>query len=344
MQVGSQRVPESEEAEQAVLGGLIMSQGEAFPKVAPILSAEDFFHEEHQLIYGVIEDLYNKHSDVDQVTVLYELTSRNKADQAGGRSYISHLLVMSVGVVTEETLLFHARIVRETSVLRRMVSMVGQVQHQINSGHRSEEIIEFIHEHLNRFEAESRILVIDNLSILKSDPPIYRAKVWQHDIDFTIDEITRWPDMRKRIVSICDKVPIKHKDHDQFIHNALAAAVKIDAPLDTSAGAQLRESLERFFDRNVESDDHSDLMAGAYMTKTIDNQEYLLFYPKPLKKWLKQDLERDFNESLMWAFITNHGGINHEVRVRKGKATSGVKLWALPRSQVLSPDNAPEDF
>jgi len=337
-------VPYAEEAEQSVLGGLIMSQGTAFPIVASILSAADFFFENHQIIFETIERLYNKQADIDKLTVLFELTSINKAGEVGGSNYLTTLITMSIGVSTEETIVYHARIVRETSILRRLSSMAGQVQGKVAAGKHTEEVIEFIHDYLNKFAEESRVLVIDSLDIIKSDPPIYRSKVWGRAIDFTLDEITDWKNMRKRIVSVCDKVPTKHKDHDQFIHNALTQASKIEAPIDTSAGAKINESIERFFDRNTESDDHADLMAGSYMVKPINNIEYLLFFPRPLKRWLKQDLEKAYDESSIWAFITNHGGLTRSVRIKKGKSSTSAVLWGLPKAVVLPPENIPEDF
>jgi len=336
--------PYSQEAEEAVLGGLIMSRGEAFPVVAPIIGAADFFSEQNQVIFQVIEQFFNEQRDIDRVTLTYELQATNKDTITGGALYIAHLLDVSIGASTEETILYHARIIRETSVLRRMLSMLGQAENQINSGKKSKEVIEFIHEFLNRFEEEGRVLVIDNLEIIKADPPIYRAKVWGIKIDFNLEEITSWKDMRKHIISVCDKVPTKHKDHDQFIHNALRNATKTEAPLDASAGTQVHESVQRFFERAQESDDHSDLMANGFISKTIDDTEYLLFFPTPLKRWLIQDLKQNYNVSSLWAFISQHGGLISSVRVKKGNTTAPVKLWAVPRVFIFAPDTPPDNF
>ena len=333
---GDKLPPYSQEAEEMVLGGLIMSQGEAFPAVAAIIGAADFYSDQNQAIFEVIERFFNEQRDIDRVTVAYELQVTGKEAETGGERYISHLIEVAIGVAHEDTILYHARIIKDTSILRRLLSMMGMAEHQINTGKKSKEVIEFIQEFLNRFEEESRVLVIDSLSIIKSDPPIYRAKVWGINIDFTLDEITSWIDMRRRIISVCDRVPTKHRDHDQFIHNALANAAKIEAPLDASTSTQIQESIERFFDRNVPSDDHADLSAGSYMVKAIDDVEHLLFFPRPLKRWLKQDLEHAYTESALWAFISQRHGQVHTVRVKKGKgATQPVKLWAIPRTENL---------
>ena len=321
-----------------------MSQGEAFPVVAEIISAADFWGEENQAIYQTIEALFARHADIDRVTLTYELAATNKLQEIGGEPYISRIISTSIGAVYEETIAYHARLIKETSTLRRLLSMLDQAKDMVDNGKQSAAIRTYISDHISRLDMESRILVINSLTIIKSDPPIYRAKVWDQHIDFTLEEITDWTAMRKRIISVCDKVPTKHKDHDQFIHNALDVAAKIEAPLDASTRTQINESIERFFDRNVESDDHADLMAGSYMVRPIENVNHLLFFARPLKRWLKQDLEKIYTESTLWAFLSQQGGITHEVRVKKGKGSTSVKLWAVPRDTLLPPDNVPSDF
>jgi replicative DNA helicase len=110
--------PQSLEAEFSVLGGLMLER-EAYDQVADLISAIDFYKPAHQSIYKAITDLHSKAQPVDLVTVTNLLQSRNELDIIGGPEY---LLTLVDKVVSAANIDSHARIIREKSLLRRLIS------------------------------------------------------------------------------------------------------------------------------------------------------------------------------------------------------------------------------
>ncbi len=110
--------PQSLEAEYSVLGGLMLER-EAYDQVADLINSADFYKPAHQLIYKSISDLHLKAQPVDLVTVTNLLQSRNELDIIGGPEY---LLTLVDKVVSAANIDSHARIVREKSLLRRLIA------------------------------------------------------------------------------------------------------------------------------------------------------------------------------------------------------------------------------
>ena len=110
--------PQNIEAEQSVLGAMFLEK-EAIDKVAHLLSPPDFYRTAHQVIYQAILTLASKGDAADLVTVPEALRRENKLDDVGGIPYITYL---ANTVPTAANIVFHARIVVEKAVLRRLVS------------------------------------------------------------------------------------------------------------------------------------------------------------------------------------------------------------------------------
>ena len=79
--------PHSIDAEQSVLGGLLLD-GEAWFKVSELLISEDFYRAQHQVIYKVMMELSADNNPMDGVTVADRLQSKGLLEKAGGVSYI----------------------------------------------------------------------------------------------------------------------------------------------------------------------------------------------------------------------------------------------------------------
>ncbi len=77
--------PHSVEAEQGVIGGLMLDNS-TWDLIADFLSADDFFRRDHRLIYQAIEQLASRSSPIDVVTVLESL---EEPDEVGGLSYLA---------------------------------------------------------------------------------------------------------------------------------------------------------------------------------------------------------------------------------------------------------------
>ena len=116
--VESLRVPpHSIEAEQAVLGGLMLS-GQAWDRIADKLSEEDFYRKEHRLIFRAIGELSTKGMPCDAVTLGEWFESNGIADLVGGPAYVVELANATPSAANIEA---YALIVREKSVLRQLI-------------------------------------------------------------------------------------------------------------------------------------------------------------------------------------------------------------------------------
>jgi replicative DNA helicase len=116
--------PHNEEAEQAVLGAMMLS-GEAIAQVADLgLRAEDFYRSGHRAIFEALTDLYARGEPVDVVTTKEELTRRGPLEAAGGPLSVQHL-VEQVG--TPASAGHYARIVGDHALLRRLIGAAGEI-------------------------------------------------------------------------------------------------------------------------------------------------------------------------------------------------------------------------
>src|SRR5437868_6775473 len=83
--------PHSVEAEQAVLGGLMLDN-RSWDTIADRLVAEDFYRRDHQLIFGAIADLAARSEPFDAVTLSEVLERKDLSEQTGGVIYLANLV------------------------------------------------------------------------------------------------------------------------------------------------------------------------------------------------------------------------------------------------------------
>ncbi|NUR82930.1 MAG: replicative DNA helicase, partial [Nonomuraea sp.] len=115
---GFERTPPNNiEAEQSVLGGMLLSK-DAIADVVEILRSDDFYRPAHQIIYDIITDLYGRGEPADAVTVFDELQKRGEMARVGGAAYLHTLTAV---VPTAANAGYYAKIVREQAVLRRLI-------------------------------------------------------------------------------------------------------------------------------------------------------------------------------------------------------------------------------
>ena len=115
--------PHSQEAEQAVLGGLLLNN-EAWDEVAERVGPKDFYRKEHRLIFQVVDQLVEEEKPCDLVTVSQALTHRGELDDVGGMTYLSD---RARNTPSAANINAYADIVRERSILRQLI----QVSHGI---------------------------------------------------------------------------------------------------------------------------------------------------------------------------------------------------------------------
>ena len=111
--------PYSLEAEQAVLGGLMIDNS-TWDQVSDVLMEADFYRADHRLIYSAIFDLAEENNPYDVVTLSEWLDSRNELNNVGGLSYLGSL---AKNTPTAANIKAYAKIVRERSVLRQLISV-----------------------------------------------------------------------------------------------------------------------------------------------------------------------------------------------------------------------------
>jgi replicative DNA helicase len=114
---GDDQSPRNLEAEQSVLGSLLLDR-DAIIEVSGILRPEDFAFDTHATLFRVMVDLYEQRRPVDLITVLEEAERRDLLQRAGGRGYLLRLVDV---VPTALHVEYYARIVERLSVLRRLI-------------------------------------------------------------------------------------------------------------------------------------------------------------------------------------------------------------------------------
>ena len=115
--------PHSVEAEQSVLGGLLLDNA-AFERLTDLLTEADFYRHDHRLIWQHIARLIQLSRPADVVTVNESLTSVGKADEAGGLSYLNAL---AHNTPSAANIRRYEVIVRERSMLRKLVAVADDI-------------------------------------------------------------------------------------------------------------------------------------------------------------------------------------------------------------------------
>lgn len=115
--------PHSIEAENSVLGSLLLDNG-AFNRCGDILAEDDFYRNEHRLIFSTIAGLINSAKPADVITVFERLQSAGKAADVGGIVYLNAL---AQSVASATNIRRYAEIVRERSVLRKLVAASDEI-------------------------------------------------------------------------------------------------------------------------------------------------------------------------------------------------------------------------
>ena len=127
--------PQNVEAEQSVLGGMLLSK-DAIADVVEVLRPGDFYRPAHQIIYEAAVDLYGRGEPVDQITVSAELTKRGEIGRIGGPTY---LIDLAAAVPTAASAGYYARIVAEQAILRRLVEAGTRIV-QLGYGGRGDDV------------------------------------------------------------------------------------------------------------------------------------------------------------------------------------------------------------
>jgi replicative DNA helicase len=115
--------PHSIEAEQSLIGGLLLDNS-AWDRIADIVSAADFYRDDHRRIFGHIRRLVETGRPADVVTVFESIENANETDQTGGLAYLGEIANATPSAANIRR---YAEIVHERAVLRKLVSVGDEI-------------------------------------------------------------------------------------------------------------------------------------------------------------------------------------------------------------------------
>jgi replicative DNA helicase len=115
--------PSSVQAEQALLGGLMLDNS-TWDQVADRVMEDDFYRPDHRLIFTAIRDLAERREPCDAVTISEYLASRDELDDAGGLAYLGNLVKDTPSAAN---VVDYATIVRERALLRELIKTGNEI-------------------------------------------------------------------------------------------------------------------------------------------------------------------------------------------------------------------------
>lgn len=139
--------PHSVEAEQSVLGGLMLDNN-AWERILDQVSDGDFYRHDHRLIFRAVARLAERNSPFDVVTLSEQLEQEGQLSQVGGLAYLGELAKNTPSVANIKA---YAQIIRERATLRQLISISTDIADSAYSpqGKSGDEILD---------EAERKIL------------------------------------------------------------------------------------------------------------------------------------------------------------------------------------------
>lgn len=164
--------PHSIEAEQAVLGG-VMIDNEAWEIVAEPLSEEAFYRVEHRLIFRALRDLHERDSPLDVLTVSDFLKQRQQLSQMGGEAYLFEL---ARNTPTAANVAAYAKIVYERFIFRQLLEVSNDIANHVfqPEGRTAQELLDY---------AERKIFEISSLQRSRRSGPQHINVVMPQTVD-----------------------------------------------------------------------------------------------------------------------------------------------------------------
>jgi replicative DNA helicase len=157
----SNELPRAIEAEQCVLGGLMLDNSR-FDVVSERVTAADFFRQDHRLIFHTIAALAEASQPFDMITVSEHLEKHGQLEQAGGLPYLA---VLARDTPSTTSLDCYAEIVREKATLRELLTVAAELQQQVLKPERKKaaELLELM---------QTRLLKIQTSHLVDAPEPI----------------------------------------------------------------------------------------------------------------------------------------------------------------------------
>jgi replicative DNA helicase len=113
--------PFSPEAEEAVIGSVLISANTVFPQLAGVLRAEHFYLVRNRHLWQTFERLASRNDIMDLTTISEDLRQRNLLDDVGGYAYLIHLISNTPNSM-------HAELVERTATRRRLLMAADEIR------------------------------------------------------------------------------------------------------------------------------------------------------------------------------------------------------------------------
>jgi len=156
--------PHSVEAEQSVLGGLLINNN-AWDDIADKVTENDFYLPQHRYVFRLIQELVDENEPADITTLAEALDKRDLLGEVGGIAYLGELANSTPSVAN---IVAYANIVRERSVLRQLVLVTNEIADSAFSpdGAKSTELLDL---------AESKIFAIAEQGARRGGPEVIKS-------------------------------------------------------------------------------------------------------------------------------------------------------------------------
>ncbi|HUL97628.1 MAG TPA: replicative DNA helicase [Usitatibacter sp.] len=238
-QIESLRLPpHSVEAEQAVLGGLLLSNT-AWDRIGDVVGESDFYRADHRLIWRIISRLIEDNKPADVLTVVEALKTSGETQDAGGLAYLHQL---ASGTPSAANIRRYAEIVRERAIMRKLAEVGTSIADSAYSpqGREARQLLD---------EAETRILEIGESNGRSSEVFAEMSKVLA-EVMSRLDELHRNPAAvtgKATGYTDLDEMTTGLQDGDLIIvagRPSMGKAQSIDALVKTPTGWASMGSLE----------------------------------------------------------------------------------------------------
>lgn len=111
--------PHNLEAEEAVLGAILINSGDVLNRVVEILTPESFYNPKNRLIYEAMFAFYNQNKPIDVLTIGEHFSAKNQLDAVGGREYLNDLMIDTTLTSNVE---YYANIIKENALKRQLIT------------------------------------------------------------------------------------------------------------------------------------------------------------------------------------------------------------------------------
>ena len=257
-------LPQSIDAERAVLGGLMLDD-ERIAELQEVVDAEDFYRESHQKLYRLMVEMNARGEPVELVSVVEAITKDGGEGSYGGVAYVSSL---SDQIPSTQNLAYYAGLIRERAVARRLVEKSREITEKVMSGeHDLQQVLDF---------AESSIFQVTQER---------KARDWNRLSEVVDDEFIRIQQLSERSGDVTG-ITTGFTDLD----NKLAGLQRTDLIILAARPAMGKTALALNLARNAAA---SGVGVGMFSLEMSAGPDWRLVCCVPRPRWTLERCEQD---------------------------------------------------